>query len=94
MKDSEKIFPLNLLEIAKQFKQEKTEKGKVSRKVLRMYREMKKVEKQNELNVEARGALRNFEKGIITKEELDQKFLPLESIFKKAMKKATPKQRR
>jgi hypothetical protein len=92
MKDSDKM--LSHLEVAKRFKHEKSEKGKLARWVIRMCREIRRAEKQKELNIEANKALQNFKKGKITKEELDQKILPLELILKKAMKKAVPKIKR
>lgn len=89
MKDSDKMLPL--LEVAKRLKYEKTKKGKLARSVIRMYREIRRAEKQDQLNIELVEALQNFKKGKITKKELDQKFLSLDLILKKAIKKTIPK---
>jgi hypothetical protein len=85
VKDSDKMTPL--LEIAKRLKQEKSDGGKLARWVIRMNRKFRKMERQEQLNMEAVDALRNFQNGIITREELDQKFRVLELILKKPTKR-------
>ncbi|MBM4305665.1 MAG: hypothetical protein FJ115_04800 [Deltaproteobacteria bacterium] len=92
MRDSEKM--LSALGLTKNFKHEETEMGKISRRVIRICREFRKIERQEELTAEAKKALRNFARGKITKEELDLKFLPLEAMLNKAAKKAMPKAKR
>jgi hypothetical protein len=82
----------SLLEIAKRLKQEKSDRGKLARWVIRMNREFRRMEKQEQLNIEAVETLRNFQKGIITREELDQKVAVLELILKKPIKRL-PKDR-
>ncbi len=85
MNDSNKV--LRPLDLTKEFKKEEAEKKKLLRKILHVLGEIQKGERQNELIAEAREASLKFEQGLIAREELQRKFLPLESIMKRAMKK-------